>query len=286
MCLIQRISRVKQSGVSLIMALILLALLVTTVSWVSVRTHYALKRSALINSLDTAYRYADGGLRYAAWVLQQDIATNDFDAPDELWTTKAQFPIPEGEVRGQIEDIGARFNLANVMLASTSEIDTLLRLGKLLSIDEKKIRTLVRVMQKAPISEADEALLLAHFSADEMALITPYLVYLPTNTVKINLNFVSAPVFAAYLDIDLPAAQKLLQPLQQKPLKTEADWQQFILQKSFSATDRQLLNSRFSRTSQYFLLKTEVQLADVNVSATEWVWRNSLTIEILKRYRE
>jgi general secretion pathway protein K len=136
------ISARRQSGVALIMAILIVAL--ATILAVSAATEGYMdqRRNFTAISMDQAYEVGLGGEALAADALQQDSDAKQ-DTLAESWATPITLPLDDGigEIKGQLEDLQGRFNLNSVLNQDGSHnaetIEQFKRLLTLLSIDPK-----------------------------------------------------------------------------------------------------------------------------------------------------
>ena len=111
-------SRHRQRGVALIMAVLIVALATMLAASVSFKGYLDQRRSGNTFALDQGYEVALGGEAWAADSLrrdkQQSPKTDDFT---EEWATPIPpIPIEGGEFEGQLEDMQGRFNLNSLVV--------------------------------------------------------------------------------------------------------------------------------------------------------------------------
>lgn len=132
----------RQSGVALIMAILIVAL--ATILAVSVATEGYMdqRRTMTTMSIDEAYEIGLGGEALAADALQND-GDAKVDSLAESWATPITLPLDDGigDIKGQIEDLQGRFNLNNILKPdgthNTEAIQQFQRLLALLEMDTK-----------------------------------------------------------------------------------------------------------------------------------------------------
>lgn len=117
----QRPSR--QSGVALITALLIAALVTVAAVAMASRQHLDMRRTGNMLEADQAYVYALGGEMLAKLVLLEDINQSDIDTLLEPWAT----PLPPttiegGMITGRIEDLQGRLNL-NTLVKANGEVE-------------------------------------------------------------------------------------------------------------------------------------------------------------------
>jgi general secretion pathway protein K len=110
--------QVRQRGVALIMAVLIVALATMLAASVSFKGYLDQRRSANAFAMDEGYEVALGGEAWAADSLrrdkQQSSKTDDFT---EEWATPIPpIPIEGGQFEGQLEDMQGRFNLNSLVM--------------------------------------------------------------------------------------------------------------------------------------------------------------------------
>jgi general secretion pathway protein K len=112
------ISRNRQRGVALILAVLIVALATMLAASVSFKGYLDQRRSANAYAMDQGFEVALGGEAWAADSLrrdkQQNSRTDDFT---EEWATPIPpIPIEGGEFEGQLEDMQGRFNINSLVV--------------------------------------------------------------------------------------------------------------------------------------------------------------------------
>jgi len=112
------ISRSRQRGVALIVAVLIVALATMLAASVSFKGYLDQRRSANAYAMDQGFEVALGGEAWAADSLrrdkQQNSRTDDFT---EEWATPIPpIPIEGGEFEGQLEDMQGRFNINSLVV--------------------------------------------------------------------------------------------------------------------------------------------------------------------------
>lgn len=112
--------RVCQSGVALITAMLVMAIVSVAAAAMISRQHFDLRRTENILRSDQAYQFALGGEHWAKGILVKDHQTdtktsNPYDGLDEDWAQPLPpTPVEGGQIAGQIFDLQARFNINNL----------------------------------------------------------------------------------------------------------------------------------------------------------------------------
>ena len=139
--------QLRQRGVALIMAVLIVALATMLAASVSFKGYLDQRRSANAFAMDEGYEVALGGEAWAADSLrrdkQQNSKTDDFT---EEWATPIPpIPIEGGEFEGQLEDMQGRFNLNSLvapqqngkLATDTAAVERFQRLLELLEMEPK-----------------------------------------------------------------------------------------------------------------------------------------------------
>ncbi|NJN46417.1 MAG: type II secretion system minor pseudopilin GspK [Candidatus Competibacteraceae bacterium] len=116
---------VKQQGVALLTALLIVflaSLIATELAWLQ---QLAIRRSGLLQHQQQARLYTLGAEQWAMTLLARDASNSDTDHPGEDWAVlPPAFPVQGGSITGRIEDLQGRFNINNLLIASTSPSDS------------------------------------------------------------------------------------------------------------------------------------------------------------------
>ena len=146
----------KQSGVALITAILIAALVSVIAVAMATRQTLDIRRTGNMLEVDQAYMYALGMEELAAQVLVKDKKdTGDVDSLLEDWA----IPLPPttvdgGSVAGSVEDMQGRFNLNNLVDGSNK-------------LDPAQVKAFQTVL--AQVSAADEKIQISPFMANRVA---------------------------------------------------------------------------------------------------------------------
>lgn len=275
--------RRRQSGVALVTALIIVALVtVITVSAAS-EQQLELRRTANVIEGDRAYLFALGAEAWATQVLSKDARDNQIDHGEETWNTKiADLPVEGATVSGTVEDVQGRFNLNNLVdsqgqrsaidvrlfqqLLSNLELDTELADAVVDWIDADIDATLPRGAEdsaylgmKTPyraanqrFTSASELRLVAGFDQEICEKLRPFVTALPAHEVPININ--TAPpeilrILAA--GISEAEAKEMVTTREDGPFN---DVEAFLNHPVLAPRKADVVTDRISVNSQYFMV--------------------------------
>lgn len=235
----------KQRGVALIMAIVLVALATVLAVRIGTRAALDLRRTAGLVALDQGWHVALGAEAWAAEVLREDIDDSETDHLGEAWAQPLPpLPVDGGEVRGALEDMQGRFNLNNLVNSDREpDEESIVRFEHLLVLVGAQPRwarimadwldadTLAGIPEGAEdstylsqnppyrtanglVTTTTEMMALPGMTRDEFERIRPFVAALPVGT-RINLCTAKAPVLAALVeggtdfgDADLLAANR------------------------------------------------------------------------------
>lgn len=217
----------KQRGVALITAIVVVAIATILAVRIGTRAAMDIRRTAGLVALDQGWHVALGAEAWAIEVLKEDYKNSDrADHPGEAWAQPLPpLPIDGGEVRGALEDMQGRFNLNNLINvdhepdeANVERFQRLLmfvgaqpRWANMMAdwIDENSMPESegaedgTYMSQNPPYRAANglvatttEMMALPGMTRDEFERIRPYVAALPPGT-AINLCTAKAPVLAA-----------------------------------------------------------------------------------------
>lgn len=297
-------------GVALLTVIFLVALAALTLSSFNLSQRSALQ--AVNSSKDQSQAWSLLALleQEAIEVLRQDISQSLIDDDTEAWS-QHQFRLggllaefKQAHVSAKISDEQAKINLNNLMFN-----------GQLDPVSEQRVRRLLQSQQLADslldgiidwldsdallisnngaeddfyrrlnspylaantvLSDISELRLIRDFNAHNYALLRPYLTALPERT-AVNIN-IAAPVVLASLDKNLSISSlDSFEPMQ----AAFNDVSEFIKQINVS----QINTEGLATNSRYFLLQSEIGLADYSLMVDSLIYRESdQNIRIIKR---
>lgn len=129
-----------QSGVALITALLVVAIVTVIATGMATRQQLDIRRSANILDRDQAYLLALGVESWGRSILIQDRRENNVDNLSEVWATVLPpLNVEGGEVAGHIEDMQGRFNINN-----------LVKDGKPSPVDVQRFERLLKTLELNP----------------------------------------------------------------------------------------------------------------------------------------
>ncbi len=274
----------KERGVALITAIVLVAIATVLAVRVGTRAALDLRRTAGLVALDQGWHVALGAEAWAAEVLSDD--DRDIDHLGEAWAQPLPaLPVDGGEVRGALEDMQGRFNLNNLVvegLVIDAEVERFERLLVLIGAESRWARIMADwididtmpgipegaedgtyLSQNPPYRAANgqvttttEMMALPGMTRDEFERIRPYVAALPAGT-PINLCTARAPVLAALVEggTDFGEAELLAANRKDGCFPTLAD-----LQATLDAAAYQELSESVSESTDWFRAVTAVRI--------------------------
>ncbi len=292
----------RQRGVALITAIVLVAIATVLAVHIGTRAALDLRRTAGLIALDQGWHVALGAEAWAAEVLKDDDLATDHLA--ESWAQPLPpLPVDGGEVRGALEDMQGRFNLNNLItsdrIANQTAIEQFERLLLLIGaqprwanimadwIDEGTVQQYPEgaedgtyLSQNPPYRAANvlvttttEMMALPGMTRDEFDRIRPYVAALPVGA-KINLCTAKAQVLAALVDggTDFGESELLASNRRDGCFPTRAD-----LQATLDTATWQALNESVSETSDWFRAVTAVRIGTSELTLYSLIERNGTT---------
>ncbi len=108
--------RLRQRGVALITALLIVALATTIAAWLTNSHQLSIRRTGNIINGDQAYQYALGLEMLAMVSLNEDFKeSNKTDGYSDVWALEIPpFPVEGGQVTGRVIDLQGLFNLNSI----------------------------------------------------------------------------------------------------------------------------------------------------------------------------
>lgn len=102
----------KQQGIALITVLMILAIMVTIAATMTGRLTLSLKRTEGLIFSQSVYWYGQAAGDFGRMILNQDIADSSVVSLDQNWATPDMiFPLENGHIGGEIQDMRSCFNL-------------------------------------------------------------------------------------------------------------------------------------------------------------------------------
>jgi general secretion pathway protein K len=104
----------RQSGVALITAILVVALASIAAAAILSSANIAIHRSGNLQDSEKAWWYATGVESWVKTILKRDAQNNRNDSFADDWAKPVDYlPVDEGFIRGRVEDLQGRFNLNN-----------------------------------------------------------------------------------------------------------------------------------------------------------------------------
>ena len=280
----------REQGMALITVLLVVVVVTVVSTGIIARQQLSIRSSANQLHVRQALHYALGGETLAKAVLQRDLAAGDPRAPldhlGEAWARPlASFTLDEGgELRTQISDLSARFNLNSLLRegqpneAAVAQFRRLLRLLQIetpyaerlldwLDADQEPTGgygaednqyLLLQPAYRAGnrlLSDVSELRLLLEMSEEDYQRLLPHVGVLPAGA-ALNVNTASAEVLASLAEgIALGTAEGLVAARAGRPFE---DVQSFLAQLGGLAVQSQGL----AIGSEYFQVVSEVSVGE------------------------
>jgi general secretion pathway protein K len=300
----------QEKGVALITVMLILALATILAVSMSSRQQLDIHRSANVFNFEQAYQYELGAEPWAKQILIRDQKDNEIDSFEDDWATVLPLlPIEGGQMKGQIEDLQARFNINNLVLDGKPQklyIDRFKRLLRNLDLNEDMSAVIVdwidsneqigfsgaedseylnlspayRAANQA-MSDVSELLLIKDVDFESYEKLRPFVCVLKSNT-AINVNTASAEILSSIVkDITLEDAKSLIEDRNKEIYKKLENFLQHPLLKQ-----KKVNNEGLSVSSNYFQLNSTVQIERISVEYTTILNRESSgSVRVLKRSR-
>ena len=305
----------KQTGVALITALIIVALVtVITVSAASDQ-QLELRRTANVIDNDRAWLFALGAEAWAIQVLSKDAKDNQVDHLEEDWTTViANLPVEGATISGSAEDMQGRFNLNNLVDAEgrRSDIDVRLfqRLLSQLELEPELADAVVDWLDvdidvtlprgaedsaylgmKRPYRAANrqfaspsELLLVAGFDRELFDKLEPFVTALPAHGVPINVNTAPPQVLRILGEGIAEADAKELTATREDNPYDDVD--EFLNQPVLESKKPEIVTDRVSVDSRYFMVRARAEFGRGRIDLYSLVQRaagNSGKVAVVMR---
>jgi general secretion pathway protein K len=279
-----------QSGVALIMVLLIIALATSLAVFITTRQSLWQQQIESQANRTQARLVGVAAIDWARAVLADDARTTATDNDMEIWAQRLPaMQVENGEVIGAIEDQQGLFNLNNLVrngVTSNADVAQFQKLLALLGLPAELADTLADWMDadsetrpggaednyylslpqpyraaNQTLMSVDELSLVKGYNSSVIAQLRPFVTALPQPG-PINVNFAPPEVLAAVVgNLSLADARTLAQQRGGHPFKDVADFRQRLPQSAASVSDNDVTTS-----SQYFLVSGRASIGGAQVA--------------------
>lgn len=298
----------KQRGVALITALLIVALVVIIATSLLEKQHLMTRRTANHLQQDQAYLYALGAENWALKILNKDRQQNNVDHLGEMWAK--QLPpafVSGGQLTGKLNDEQGKFNINNLLdnenKPSPENIQRFEKLLKQLNLPTNLVtQTLDWIdpdsntqmngaedneygLQKIPyrtgntrFQSVEELRLLLGMKEEYFKTLSPHITALPSVT-PINLNTTNEIILRSMVE-NLPesAAKELLEKAHKGTYKTIDDFLKENVLNNLKVDMKGL-----GVASDYFRLETTVTIGESSMVLESLLQRDGQNNRVLMR---
>jgi general secretion pathway protein K len=309
--------RAAERGAALLLAMIILALVVTATAGMVWQQTRAVQIEEAERARAQAAWILTGALDWARLILREDQRSNEqrsrpYDSLDEPWATplaEARLSTflaadkdnnaeggPEAFISGAIADAQSRFNLRGLLDGEgkvvPAQLAALQRLCGIAGTASDAAGRIAQALRSARVPSGDEGprgpplepgrlgdLAWMGIDVATLARLEPYVTLLPQPT-TVNANTAPREVLVAAIDgIDLGSAERLVQARQRAPLQTMADVQAQLPPQTV------LDPARVSVGSAYFEVAGRLRLEDRVLEERSLLVRREGRVDVLRRER-
>ena len=301
----------RQRGVALLTALLVVALAVLIATAMLSRQQLAIRRTANLLNHEQAFLYALGAESWARRILLRDAQHSSSDHLRETWAL--QMPpttVPGGSLGGYLEDMQGRFNLNTLIDAEGKVVESRLRqfqrLLELLDLPPALAQQLIDWLDpdtaaqipggaedqdylslnppyrtaNSRLHSPSELRLLLEMDAASYRRLQAVVTALPTPT-PVNINTASALVLRSLFDnLSQQAAETLVEKAKQQGF---TDVNSFLKEEALAGLvlDQNTLSVR----SEYFMLHAEALIGRNRVRLNSLIHRSNQQTQVLLRSR-
>ena len=298
--------RRRQSGFVLIQVMLVFAILIVVAAKLQYEQRIQIDRTAQSLFLSQAQTYAESAEAIAKVGLILDLRSSQTDHLYEVWNTaEGLFPIDQGMIQLELNDLQGRFNLNWLTLQSGYRDSAQQGLMRLLTILDSKPEIADELLQwfdqdsgidyfyaderpsYAPaytsMADRSELLLLKSVDYAEFQKIAPYLSALPADS-KLNINTAPAEIIQSIaVYIDQSTAQQVVANRGESGFTSLSD---FLSGEVFKENqDSSVLLAQLSVTSNWFELYTSVTLQDRTLTQRSMLHRGPSGMTLTLRDR-
>ena len=297
-------------GVALITVMLILALATILAVSMTSRQQLDIHRSANIFNFEQAFQYVLGAELWAKQILKRDREDNKTDSFKDDWAmVLPALPVEGGEIKGQLEDLQARFNINNLVQEGKPQklyIERFKRLLRNLELNEDLSLVLVDWMDSneevgflgaedneylnlspayrtanQSMEDVSELLLVKGVDYETYEKLRPFISVLKSN-VAINVNTASAEVLSRIVkDITLEDAKSIVEERKKDTFSKLEDFLQHPLLKQ-----KKINTEGLSVSSNHFQLNSTSQIERISIEYSSILHReNDGAVMLLKRSR-
>ncbi len=309
---------VKQQGVALITAILMVALATVAAVAMATRQQLDIRRTGNLLHGTQAITYGEAAESWARVVLERDLTRNAIDHLNEDWHTRADSMVEGGGVTGCVYDMQGRFNInsiidntGNRIPAAVDRFKSLLQnlgladeladyladfidedvtLGFPVGAEDNDYLVLQQGYRTSnrPLASVTELRLVKGFDAEVISKLIPHIIALP-EAAPINVNTATAEVLRSLVatggsspGISLADVENLIKTRKTTPFTTVAD---FLAEPGISAVAGSIVTSLLSVNSQWFQLRAVSATGQANVQLTSLIQRVGGKTSVIMRER-
>jgi general secretion pathway protein K len=293
-------SIIRQRGVAIITALLIVAIATTVSVTISTRLQLDVRRTGNIIAGDQAYLYTLAAESWSQRILKDDREDNEIDHLGENWAIELPpLPVEGGYIKGKLNDLQSCFNLNSVLGGADNKVAST-RLDRLLSnlgIDKGGTQAIIDWLDddlqttipdgaedvyymnlerpyrtaNTPILSISELRLIKGFEKPEVYdTLLPHVCAFGVNT-PININTATAEVLRSLAD-DLSDAD-VEKIIEQRNESAFVDINAFT---SFNDLKKKIADTQgLSVDTEYFMLQTESTIGQVRVITYSIIHRSN-----------
>ncbi len=290
----------KQTGIALIMVLLVVALVTIMATGIATKQRLSTRRTGNLLHNEQAYMYLLGAEDWAKNILVQDFKDNKTDSFNDNWAIKLPpIPVDGGTIQGKIEDLQARFNLNDLLKAGNKDKASITIFRNLLienNIDTEVTDAIVdwldanldstipagaedgyylnkKIAYRAAnrlMASASELVMVKGFNYKSYTKIAPYIVALPIFT-PLNVNTAGAMQLSMLSNqISLTEAKDIVKARDKSGYKSVTE---FLDQNTLKG--KKINKGLISVKSEYFLLQARSVIGNVRSELYSILYRDT-----------
>jgi len=306
------VSAVRERGVALVTALLVVAIATVAAVSMASRQQLDIRRTATLLHGEQAWAYVLGAENWARVVLRRDARDSQVDTLAEDWSTRPPVSFVEGgSIVGRLIDLQSRFNLNNLVLSSGEEdkeaVAYYKRLLRNLELDERLAEALVDWIDSdinarfpdgaedeaylsldppyraanRPLADASELRLVKGYTAEAVAKLLPHVVALPVRT-AINVNTAGAVVLSAVAeDLSVSDGERLVEARGEDGYASVDSFRQNAV-----LNGKQVILTLLSVKTDWFLMLSESSIGEGRARLASRLQREGDKVRVVGRQRE
>ncbi len=297
------IAPVRQRGIALITAILIVSLAVIAATAVLSASSLGIQRTSTLQETEKAWWYAVGVEAWVKTILQRDAKNNKIDSLGDIWAQPVQaLPVEQGFLSGEIVDLQGRLNLNNFAASDSARFtqwqNVLIRLFELLELEPSLARPISEALRdwvdrdqsptpydgaedneylsavppyrtaNRPMQSVTELMAIKGVTPDIYKALLPYVSALPQIGTAINVNTAPEALVRALAVKPSAALEEFIRDRLEKPAENTSE-----LMSNGALTGQDVETAMISTGSKFFQLRAQATIGSSRVAIYSLYYR-------------